>query len=120
MKKSPYMGPANLYSLILPDLRTAAHNCGYAIGLHGTMTNDLDLIAVPWTNEAVCAEKLVDDLRDSVNGFLLMDNPQFPPRWEDKPHGRRAVSIYLIGSGEWGGLGEIYIDLSIMPRKIGV
>lgn len=39
----------------LPDFRLiweVARGCGYAIGLHGSMKRDVDLIAVPWTDEA--------------------------------------------------------------------
>jgi len=31
-------------------------DCGYAIAPHGSLARDLDVIAVPWTEDAVSAE----------------------------------------------------------------
>lgn len=40
----------------VPDLRTIwrlAREVGYAVGLHGSLRRDVDLIAAPWTDEVV-------------------------------------------------------------------
>jgi hypothetical protein len=94
------------YMLLLQWLTDAANKCGYALGLHGSMNRDLDLIAVPWTKEAICADQLISALVEASGGFLLKDavtvNPEF------RPHGRLAYAIQL-GRG-------LYIDISVMPR----
>jgi hypothetical protein len=36
------------YTSLLPELRRVAREYGYELGLHGSMTRDLDLIAAPW------------------------------------------------------------------------
>lgn len=99
------------YQQLLPIIRRVAHTNGYAIGLHGSGQNDLDLIAVPWTDEAVPAEELVERIieccdGDGCAGVLL-------PGIASKPHGRRAWTILL--SGKMMFYEHLYIDLSIMP-----
>jgi hypothetical protein len=103
-------GPA--YGIIDPDyaryysiIRCTAWQYGYAIGMHGSFTRDLDLIVVPWAEPACEPEHLVrvilsrTDLRDGHG------NPG------TKPYGRKVWTLHLpeFGDPRW-------IDLSIMPR----
>lgn len=99
------------YALLYPNLLEIAHNCGYALALHGSLGRDMDVIAVPWIEHAVTAEELVERLLSGVGGWMYgalgnrMD--------EIKPHGRRAWSLFL-------GNGAGYIDISVMPLVPGV
>lgn len=89
----------------LPDVgrvRALAREVGYGIGLHGTMERDLDLIAVPWVQEAVSAPELAAHIAVGLNAFILNDKVQ------DKPCGRWSCSIQIDG---WFKV----IDLSVMP-----
>jgi hypothetical protein len=115
-KDSPVLRQANaayieaLMAEMLPALRMAARGSGYALGVHGTLARDIDLLAAPWTEQADSAEFLVQRLCGVVAGFtgraLTMQS------WSDKPHGRRAVTIIHGGH-------DAEIDLSIMPRVQG-
>lgn len=96
------MTPA--YMAMYPYFAEAARRCGYALAIHGTMVRDLDLIAVPWVDEAKTAEELVEALREAARGWLVDDADGV--RVTQKPHGRRAWSIHLDDG---------YIDLSVMP-----
>lgn len=91
------------YAQRLPILRKVAREHGYALGLHGSGERDLDLIAVPWVEDASEAEVLVEALRSSIDGVAA--GPYA------KPHGRRAWLIYLHLEGS-----RLYVDLSVMPR----
>lgn len=89
----------------LPDFRLiwkVARECGYAVGLHGSMARDCDMIAAPWVEEAVPPLVLVDRLCKALNahivGFI-----------ERKPLGRIAVILGCDGYIK-------AIDLSIMPK----
>lgn len=109
------MKPVALYYLaLLDDIRAAARALGYAIGLHGSMQRDFDLIACPWRDDAKPAEELVEAIRVLVGGNCMLNNPAV------KPHGRRAWSIHLIDyekQEQFGvTLGTAIIDLSVMPR----
>ena len=91
---------------VVPRLLPVAKRLGYAIALHGSFQRDLDVVAVPWTDEAVSAEELAEALRVEVHGWLCNDKDQNP---RAKPHGRLCWSIHTED-----GVG--YIDLSVVPR----
>lgn len=95
------------YVCLLPKLKRVARAKGYALGVHGSLTTDLDLIACPWAEDAASAEDLVEALRAAFGGVLLAtdNNPTV------KPHGRRAWSIHF---SEY--IGGPYLDVSVMPR----
>jgi hypothetical protein len=41
-------GKAVFYATIYPELKEAALDCGWALGLHGSMASDMDIMAMPW------------------------------------------------------------------------
>jgi len=78
------------------------------------MNRDMDLVAIPWTEEAASAEELAEAIRQAVDGFTGWDShPGFL-----KPHGRRCWLIWFKGV-ELAFGGGVCIDLSIMPRTEG-
>ncbi len=88
----------------LPDIdaiRALAREVGYAIGVHGTLERDLDLIAAPWSEDAVSAPELAEHIARGINGSVLAP--------EEKPLGRWSCNIQIDG---WFKL----IDLSVAPR----
>lgn len=126
--KEPTRAP--FFACLYPGLCDTARSLGYALAIHGTVTSDLDLIAVPWTEEAVREEDLVQALIDHIGaldyeGLLRRDLSGCPneavekriqaeaavsgPGWcQSKPHGRRAWNLYM----DFGAK----VDLSVMPR----
>lgn len=106
-----------LYKTMIDPLRARARELGYALAVHGTLKRDIDLIACPWTSEAVDARTLAEALMEVAaahNGgtaFLkpLEDNGYF---WGGCPggkdHGRLCWTFHLGGGP--------YLDLSVMPR----
>lgn len=90
----------------LPDfvlIWTVAREVGYSVGVHGSLKRDVDLIAVPWTDEALDWPVLVYRLCTGLNARQVGEA-------EDKPHGRIAVSLQIDGYYK-------PIDLSIIPRR---
>jgi hypothetical protein len=116
---------APVYAMMYHGLCDTARKFGYALAIHGTVTADLDLIAVPWIDDAAPAETMVEALRKHINAveypellrrqlgdenlvqqiLARRDEPKDP---EQKPHGRRAWNLYLDHGGK--------VDLSVMPR----
>lgn len=99
------------YGIIDPDygrVYTIARNLaweeGYAIGLHGSFTRDLDMIAVPWAERACEAEHLIRRIVDAT-GLKLRNGVAV------KPHGRRAWTLLFPAFGD-----PRFVDLSVMPR----
>lgn len=91
---------ARYYTLI----RTTAWQCGYAIGLHGSFTRDLDLIAVPWTPQALPSDLLLKQIE------FRTDLTRQEPEGREKPHGRLCWSLLLPGFTD-----PRWIDLSVVP-----
>lgn len=93
------------YATVHTTLIGIARDCGYALGLHGSMTRDMDIIAVPWTDDATTADRLMKELSHATGGH-------FDIKASKKPHGRLAYSIVLDNcAGD-----AVYIDVSVMPR----
>jgi len=90
----------------LPDIepiRKAAREVGYAIGVHGSQERDLDLIAAPWTDDAVGNYELIQHIAKSINAKVISISR--------KPHGRYAATIQM----------DLYIkdiDLSVCPKGV--
>lgn len=84
-----------------------AREVGYAVGIHGSLKRDFDLIAVPWTDKAVSSTELIQHLCDKV-GLSVLSKLNASSDIESKPQGRVAVTLR---TGNW----QKNIDLSIMP-----
>lgn len=100
-----------IYAQILPKIRAAAKDLGYAIAIHGTMARDFDLVAIPWTEQAADPAALVKMIAETVGGYVigaLRAHGCVDESPTVKPHGRRSWNIC------WGG--NPFIDLSVMPR----
>lgn len=87
-------------------IRWACVRSGYALAVHGTRRRDLDLLAVPWSDDSETVGRL---LKRIVEAGFIHSKP------EKKPHGRIAYVVHR--SGEYREMGCDYIDLSIMPRQ---
>lgn len=96
------------YKSVIPGIRDAAMDCGYAIGVHGSMRRDLDLIAVPWSEEHSSKECLAEVVQLAACGFR-----QETYVWEQKPSGRVAATFPICWN-ESGRPSAGHVDLSVM------
>lgn len=88
--------------------RNAVRQQGYAVAVHGSQIRDLDLIAVPWTEETPHTPLTVAEMIAAAIPGVIQGKPTM------KPHGRVGFMIYprfRYGFDRW------YIDLSVMPRR---
>lgn len=93
---------------LLPMIRTAAKAMGYAIGLHGSVVRDIDLVAVPWREDCYEPQELAEVICwicKAETGWGFFSSADKNPT--TKPLGRLAWSIHMWGT---------YIDLSVTPR----
>lgn len=103
------------YDRLIGPLRERARELGYAIGVHGSLARDIDLIACPWTDDAVAAHELAEALRLVVEtemgaAFNLEDEGDdyfMAGRPGAKAHRRLSWVFHTVGT---------YVDLSVMPR----
>ena len=102
---------ASGYVALLPLLSKAANDCGYALGVHGTLARDLDLIAAPWTDAAVDPDALIAALCAAcgacVPDYVTRVDGSIAAQPQHKPHGRLGWSLHLGGGP--------YIDVSVLP-----
>lgn len=101
-----------IYAQLLPRIKEKGKELGYAIGIHGSMARDFDLLAVPWIEDAASAETLVRMIADEVGGFVIGEDIHHHAEIHAptlQPHGRLSWNIC------WGG--RAFIDLSVIPRQ---
>ena len=114
------------YAILYMKIDRIAMRRGWNLCIHGSMIRDLDLVLIQWTDDAEDINILIDDIRKFVEGMYVtkLRERQDKKRGvssltglahyfvEDKPHGRKGISIYIGASG-------YYLDISIMPRLEG-
>lgn len=100
-------GKPVFYAVLYDSMRRAALDCGYALALHGSMQSDMDLMAMPWVEDASPVDVLVSKLNDCI-GETVWKESNLHLR-ETRPHGRMIYTLSMMGS--W------HIDLSVIPPK---
>lgn len=104
-------GRAVFYTILWPMFRQAAIECGWGLGLHGSMASDMDMMAMPWTEDAKPVSEFIKALSDCIDGTIWKDHHFVP--FLDKPHGRICYSLSIFS--------DYYIDLSIMtPQNLNI
>jgi len=97
-------GRAAFYACIYPDLLKIALDCGWALGLHGSLTSDFDIMAMAWTEDAKPIEDLIKSLCE-----LFIDNPYLKNEikpFTDKPKNRIVYTIPI-----WA---DFYLDINVI------
>lgn len=108
MKKSGKIlasnGKAVFYASIYSDLKKAAMNCGWALGLHGSLASDMDIMAMPWTEDAKPVDEMIQALSD-----CFIDNPwkdqHMIPHY-DKPNNRVVYTMPICS--------DFYLDINVI------
>lgn len=98
------------YARIFTIARTIAWAEGYAITMHGSFTRDLDMLAVPWTDNPCAPEKLVARIQDAAK----LRQTGHPPGV--KPQGRLAWTFLLSDTKE-NFSDPRFVDLSVIPPQ---
>jgi hypothetical protein len=94
----------------LQAIRLAAHEHGYAIGVHGSQRRDFDLMAMQWREGASDKDTLAHAIAEAACG-ISRDGPY---QWEQKPLGRVATSFPICWT-EWSDMISAgHIDLSVI------
>jgi hypothetical protein len=102
------------YARIFTQARIIAWQYGYACVAHGSYTRDLDLLLVPWTDEAHGNDEQLLKLIADACDLRFRDGvePVYKAQvdWTEKPHGRRACSLYFKAAND-----RRWVDISVMP-----
>ena len=101
---------------IVKVIRDIARKHGWAIGVHGSMVRDIDLIGIPWTDDAIEPESLVDNII-SETGYTSHGHKL----GNHRPGGRRTILLMhpdaTFIQTEKGTWNPPAIDLSLMYVK---
>jgi hypothetical protein len=102
----------------LPAIRAAAKEHGYAIGLHGSMRRDFDLMAMQWCDDAADKDTLARAVADAACGIRR----EGAYDWERKPNGRFATSIPICWTDhenpEFDNMLSLgHVDLSVITQQ---
>lgn len=85
-----------------PELREVAAECGWALGVHGSVVHDLDLMAMPWVEEHTTADELATRLAKVADNT---GREYIKSAYGDKPNNRIVYTIFA---------GDTYIDLNVI------
>lgn len=100
--------PAELCRTVYPELvgeaRAIARQHGYAIGVHGSLLYDLDLMAMPWGTLCSSPDQLADALKEGMSRCLSRDEGEI------RPWGRVAYTLTFHD--------RLHVDLSIMTPPV--
>lgn len=96
-------GRAIFYAAMWNDLRQAAMDKGWALGLHGSLSNDMDIMAMPWTKDAEHVWEMIWALKK------CFDKPKEINVTEtDMPNNRRVFTLSI-----WA---DFYLDINVIQQ----
>jgi len=102
------------YARIFTQARVIAWNYGYTCAAIGSYTRDLDLLLVPWTDEARGNHEQLLKLIAQSCGLRFRDGQEdilkAKPDFTQKPHGRLSCSLFFPGPYD-----RRWVDIGIMP-----
>lgn len=104
-------GKAIFYAIIWPDIMAAAMEKGWALGLHGSLQSDMDIMAMPWTEKASSPDEMIESIRgvftDPIGGIEFDTKKHL-----DKPNSRVVYTIPI-----WA---DLYLDINIIEPPMNV
>ncbi len=97
-------GKAVFYAAIYSDLKTAALAHGWALGLHGSLNSDMDIMAMPWVEDASPLNVMIDSLRECFTEpmEIIVDT-------NTKPNNRIVITLNI-----WA---DFYLDINVIGGK---
>ena len=102
-------GRAALYAALWEDIRHAAMDCGWAVALHGSLSRDMDIMAMPWVENATDADTMIRSIVQRCFGDSLIAQYGTRCRRGEKPHNRVCYSIPIYE--------DYYLDISIIESE---
>jgi len=115
-----------MYALLFYELKEMAKNYGYNLVLHGSLNRDMDLIAIPWTDEPRDEQEMIKEFQAYLTGHTMI-TLDGSVHYTILPGNRHSYVIDLNrGStkGEWIRYSEpeddeqYYLDISVVqPAK---
>ena len=97
-------GRAVFYASMWEDLKNAALNCGWSLALHGSLNSDMDIMAMPWTEDAKHVDEMINSLCSCFTDRKeLICTVQVS---DDKPNNRVVYTIPIFA--------DFYLDINVI------
>lgn len=100
------LGRPAFYACMWEDIRKCAMDNGWAVALHGSLSSDMDIMAMPWTENACLFNEFIQQVVD-----LFKDNDmssQYCISYNSKPHKRIVATIPIYA--------DFYLDISTIDE----
>jgi len=104
MKDREYVttnGRAVFYAAMWEDLRKAALNNGWALALHGSLASDMDIMAMPWIEEAKTDIEMIESLKECFS-----EKADIGLQITDMPNNRKVFTLSI-----WA---DFYLDINVI------
>lgn len=114
-EEKPIKPKPHFYAHCFAGLLQEARLKGYNLVLHGSMDRDLDLIAIPWTNDPANHLELIHSFCEYLG--VPQRNTKEDYMYGLLPGGRSSYIINLNRGGKFNGYldAKYYLDISITP-----
>lgn len=118
----PIHARQSLYAFYFEVIKDIGLKYGYNIVLHGSMSRDLDLIAIPWQEKIGDKHEMLKEICELLDGSILTDDKRITF------HGREIwiININRRITCKYDGMSvtfernldpQYYIDISIIPHQ---
>lgn len=118
----PIKAKPQLYAAYLFPMQEIARELGYNLIVHGSMSRDMDLVAIPWVDDPAPELALIQELDRFLRGTSYEE--WAAPRgylYNVLPGGRHAYVINLNRRRLWDGARDdeqYYLDISVTPLVV--
>lgn len=121
MSEKPIHVKPSMYALFFYDLKEIAKKYGFNLVLHGSMNRDLDLIAIPWSDDIGEEQDMIKEFQTYMTGRTLV-TPEGNVHYTILPGGRHSYVIdFNRGNrrGEWSRYEDeqYYLDISVVQKS---
>lgn len=115
METKPVKAKPHFYATCLLGLQEIAKENGYNLVIHGSMNRDMDLVAIPWTDDPKPHFELLTAFCEYLGVFAYDDIKYY--NFSLLPGGRSSYIINLNRGGKFNGYTDEqwYLDISITP-----
>lgn len=118
-QKKPIKAKPQLYTYFFFALKEIAIGMGYNLVIHGSMDRDMDLIAIPWTDNPAERIDLIIAFDKHLRGISYdKSSAEKGYLYSVLPGGRHSYVIQLNRGGDWNNYTDeqYYLDISITPH----
>lgn len=106
------------YACCFPELQKIAKDRGYNLLLHGSMDRDMDLVAVPWSDNPSSHYELISNIDLYVRGYCYEEEAfERGYMFSVLPGGRSSYVVNIARGGKYNSYvdEQYYLDISITP-----